>query len=69
MHLNTSLEMDIEQVRQSSSATESAFRNTSRVQKRGRGKAKAAMVFPIYRKGKRVGLRFRAKERKKSLRP
>lgn len=61
--------MDIDQAKQPSSTTQSTSRSTSRVQKPGRGKARAAMVFPIYRKGKRVGPRLSARETKKSLRP
>lgn len=70
--VNTSLYitgMDIDQAKQPSSTTQSTSRSTSRVQKPGRGKARAAMVFPIYRKGKRVGPRLSARETKKSLRP
>ncbi|KAF6241569.1 hypothetical protein HO173_000280 [Letharia columbiana] len=62
-------EMDNDQAKQPSSTTELVSRSTSRVQKRGRGKARASMVFPIYKKGKRVGPRLSARDRKKSLRP
>ena len=40
-----------------------------RVQKKGRGKAKAAMVFPVYKKGTRVGPRLTKRQKKASLRP
>ena len=32
-------------------------KGASRVQKWGRGKASSSMVFPVYKKGKRVGAR------------
>ena len=69
MHLITSTDMDIDQVKQPSSAMASISRANGQIQKRGRGKARAAMVFPVYKKGKRVGPRLSARERKKSLRP
>lgn len=62
-------EMDIDQAKQPSSTTASVSRSSGQIQKRGRGKARAAMVFPIYKKGKRVGPHLSARERKKSLRP
>lgn len=46
-----------------------ASRSRGRVQKRGRGKARSAMVFPVYKKGKRVGLKLNARQRKSSLKP
>ena len=63
--LTATIEMSIDQADRPSSTREPS---SSRVQKRRRGKARAAMVFPIYRKGKRVGPRLSARERKKSPR-
>ena len=42
---------------------------SNRIQKRARSKAKAAMVFPIYKKGKRVGPHLSSRQRKQSLKP
>ena len=70
MDLTTSPEMDIDEANQhNSTTTKSVSRSIGRVQKRGRGKASAAMVFSIYKQGKRVGPRLSARERKKGLRP
>lgn len=37
------------------STTALVAKGVSRIQKRGRGKASSSMVFPVYKKGKRVG--------------
>ena len=62
-------EMDVEQDNDSMKAAESRSRSSGRIHKKGRGKAKAAMVFPVYRKGKRVGPHLNKRQRRKSLRP
>ena len=40
-----------------------------RIAKRGRSKSKAAMVFPVFRLGKRVGLHLSSRQRKQNLKP
>ena len=40
-----------------------------RIQKKRRGKSSAAMVFPVYKKGKLTGPKLNAKRRKQSLKP
>ncbi|CAF9943476.1 MAG: hypothetical protein ALECFALPRED_000461 [Alectoria fallacina] len=60
-------EMGIDQAKEPSSTTETL--SSGRVQKRERGKTRAAMMFPIYKKGKRIGPHLSVRERKKSLRP
>ncbi|KAK0512947.1 hypothetical protein JMJ35_004964 [Cladonia borealis] len=62
-------EMDVEQDNGSIKDAESRPRSSGRIQKKGRGKAKAAMIFPVYRKGKRVGPHLNKRQRRKSLRP
>lgn len=37
------------------STTASVAKGASRIQKRRRGKASSSMVFPVYKKGKRIG--------------
>lgn len=37
-------------------------RSARRVEKQGRGKARAAMVFPVFKKGRRVGPRQKQKK-------
>ena len=68
-HLTTFTDMDIDPAKQIGSTAGLVSRSTRRVQKRGHGKARAAMVFPIHDKGKRMGARLSARERKKSLKP
>ena len=70
-YLITITAMDIDQTRQPNSTTDSSSRTGSagQIQKRGRSKARPAMGFPVYRKGKRVGARLNVREIKKSLRP
>ena len=63
------LEMDIEQVKKDKSNTKFISGNRGRIQKKGRSKAKAAMVFPVYKKGRRIGPRLSKMQRRKSLRP
>jgi len=60
-------DMDIDQASGGSAAT--TTRSSGRVQKKGRGKAKAAMVFPVYKRGRRVGPRLSKTQRRKSLKP
>lgn len=50
----TVMEVDNGVVAAASSAAPVA-KGASRIQKRGRGKASLAMVFPVYKKGKRTG--------------
>ena len=59
--------MDIDEANLPGLTAESVSRGTGRTQKRGRGKGSVTMVFPISIKGKRVGTRLRARERKKCL--
>ena len=66
-HLVTFSEMGIDQAKQPGSTAQSVSRGTSRVPKRRSGKGRATMVFPTHMKGKRVGTRLRAQERKKGL--
>jgi len=61
--------MEIEQVTESCPATRSTPRGTKRIEKKGRSKAKASMVFPVYKKGRRVGPRLSARQKKQSLKP
>ena len=44
-------------------------KRSRRVEKQSRSKSKAAMVFPTYSKGKRLGPRLSARGRKQSLKP
>ena len=44
-------------------------KKSRRVEKRSHSKSKAAMVFPTYTKGKRLGPRLSARGRKQSLKP
>lgn len=62
-------DMDIEQVTESNPATRSTPQGTKRIEKKGRSKAKASMVFPVYKKGRRVGPRLSARQKKQSLKP
>ncbi|KAK3169485.1 hypothetical protein OEA41_008868 [Lepraria neglecta] len=62
-------EMDLDQADTSTNATNSGSRSSGRIQKKGRGKARAAMVFPVYKKGRRVGPQLSKRQRRKSLRP
>ncbi|KAM0801982.1 hypothetical protein BDR22DRAFT_846012 [Usnea florida] len=59
-------EMNIDQAQEDCSTVKQISRNTRRVEKRS--KARAAMVFPVYRKGQRVGPRLRRRERQQSIR-
>ncbi|KAK4692515.1 hypothetical protein P7C71_g4704, partial [Lecanoromycetidae sp. Uapishka_2] len=54
---------------QAEESTPTAKRSSGRIQRKGRGKAKAAMVFPVYKNGKRIGPRLSKMQRRKSLRP
>ncbi|KAL2037022.1 hypothetical protein N7G274_010307 [Stereocaulon virgatum] len=62
-------EMDFDRVKNSTNATKSGSRASGRIQKRWRSKARAAMVFPVYNKGRRVGSQLNKRQRRKSLRP
>ncbi|KAL2050782.1 hypothetical protein ABVK25_009020 [Lepraria finkii] len=62
-------EMDLDQANTSTNATNSGSRSIGSIQKKGRGKARAAMVFPVYKKGRRVGAQLSKRQRRKSLRP
>lgn len=61
--------MDVDQVTGNNSTSRSTTRSTKRVEKRGRVKAKASMVFPVYKKGRRIGPRLTARQKKQSLKP
>lgn len=61
--------MDVDQITEPNSASRPTTRNTKRVEKRGRVKAKASMVFPVYKKGRRIGPRLTARQKKQSLKP
>ncbi|MCJ1458366.1 hypothetical protein MMC28_008738 [Mycoblastus sanguinarius] len=69
MHYVPTTDMDIGQAKNPSSTAKSISGKLSRVQKRERGKARAAMVFPVYKKGRKVGPHLTARQRRKSLRP
>lgn len=56
-------EMDIDQAKDHCSTVKQSSRSARRVEKRS--KARAAMVFPVYRKGQRVGPRRRRREDRK----
>ena len=66
-HSTTFTEMDIDEANLPGLTAESVSRGTGRTRKRGRSKGSVTMVFPVSIKGKRVGTRLRARERKKSL--
>ncbi|KAL6719579.1 hypothetical protein ACLMJK_001499 [Lecanora helva] len=61
--------MDLDHVIATSAATHTKSRSAKRLPKKGRTKAAASMVFPIYKKGRRIGPRLGARQRKQSLRP
>lgn len=61
--------MDVDQIIEAKSASRPTTRNTKRVEKRGRVKAKASMVFPVYKKGRRIGPRLTVRQKKQSLKP
>lgn len=54
------IEMDADKPSQNTSHQRS--RSARRVEKQGRGKARAAMVFPVFKKGRRVGPRQKQKK-------
>ena len=57
-HKLSFVDMEIDStISAATSKTTSTLRGSGRVQKRRRGKARAAMVFPVYKKGKRIGPR------------
>ena len=51
------------------SKTKSVPGGCGRIHKKRRGKARAAIVFPTYKKGKRTGPNLNARQRKQSLKP
>lgn len=62
-------DMDIDEATGSTLAKASRSKSSGRIQKRGRNKARASTVFPVYKKGKRIGPHLSMKQRRKSLRP
>ena len=65
----TCIDMDVDQPTGSSGYADKSKRGEKRIQKRGRDKAKAAMVFPVYKKGRKIGPRLSARQKRNSLRP
>lgn len=66
---DVSTDMDVEQATEFKTAMKSTPRIAKRIEKKGRGKAKASMVFPVYKKGRRVGPRLSTRQKKQSLKP
>ena len=52
--------MEIDEVTGAAGTQQS--KKSNRIQKRGRHKAKATMVFPVYKKGRRVGPRIKPRK-------
>ena len=61
--------MDIDQISDASRAAGKSHDNKRRNEKKGKSKAKAAMIFPVFKKGRKIGPRLTARQKRISLRP